>query len=64
VLKSGLDSQRRCGDHDFRVDGVRPDGGSLSVTYSWLDAEGQRRTWSQVLRLRDGMIIHMQDRQA
>jgi hypothetical protein len=32
------------------------------VTYSWLDAEGRRLEWGQILRLRDGKIVAMEDR--
>jgi hypothetical protein len=62
VLKSGIEAQRRCGDHDFRVDDVRRDNGNVAVTYSWRDAEGHRHNWGQVVQLRDGMIIDMEDR--
>jgi hypothetical protein len=31
------------------------------VTYSWADASGRRWDWSQILQLRDGMIVDMED---
>lgn len=29
--------------------------------FSWSDSDGQRHQWAQVLRLKDGKIIDMQD---
>jgi hypothetical protein len=31
------------------------------VAFSWSDGEGRRHRWAQALRLRDGMIVDMQD---
>jgi hypothetical protein len=40
---------------------VQEDNGKVTVTYSWADAEGHRLEWGQILRLRDGLIIDMED---
>jgi ketosteroid isomerase-like protein len=31
------------------------------VAFSWSDKENRRRHWAQVLRIRDGRIVDMQD---
>ena len=51
----------RAGDRDFHLDDVRQKDDKVRVTYSWSDAEGRRLAWGQVLRLRDGMIVDMED---
>jgi hypothetical protein len=43
------------------VDEVRADGDRVSVSYHWFDAEGRRLEWGQVLRLRNGTIVEMED---
>jgi hypothetical protein len=40
---------------------VRRDNGKVTVTYSWSDAQGRRLEWGQVVRLRDGLIVDMED---
>jgi hypothetical protein len=40
---------------------VRQDNGKVTVTYFWADAEGRRLEWGQVIRLRDGLIVDMED---
>jgi hypothetical protein len=40
---------------------VRQDNSKVTVAYSWADAEGRRLEWGQILRMRDGLIIDMQD---
>jgi len=31
------------------------------VAYSWADREGGRHHWAHLLKLKDGMIVDMQD---
>lgn len=33
----------------------------MIVTFSWSDAGGRRWDWGQILRLRDGKIVDMED---
>ena len=40
---------------------MRRDNGKVTVTYSWTDAEGHRLEWSQILRMRDDLIVDMED---
>jgi hypothetical protein len=44
------------------LDEVRADGDRVTVRYHWFDAEGRKLEWGQVLRLRDGAIVEMEDR--
>ena len=53
--------RRLGGDHDARVDGVEQHGVRVIVTLSWADKAGQRHDWAHVLKLKDGMIVDMQD---
>jgi hypothetical protein len=54
--------QQRVGGHGFRLASLREVDGTLVVTCSWLDAEGHVREWNQLLRLRSGKIIDIEDR--
>ena len=49
------------GDHDARIDAVAQHGARVVVTLSWADKAGQRHHWAHVLKLKDGMIVDMQD---
>jgi hypothetical protein len=33
----------------------------VAVVFSWAEASGTRHEWAQLLHLRDGMIVDMQD---
>jgi ketosteroid isomerase-like protein len=58
---SGIDWRRKAGDRDGRVDSVEQRGDRVIVAFSWADHEDNRHDWAQVLELRDGKIISMQD---
>jgi hypothetical protein len=49
------------GDRDVHLDDVRTDDDHVIVTFHWSDAEGERLEWGQALRLRDGLIVDMED---
>jgi hypothetical protein len=49
------------GDHDARLDSVEQRGDTVVAAFSWSDSDGRRHTWAQVLKLRDGSIVDMQD---
>jgi hypothetical protein len=40
---------------------IEQHGDRVVVSFSWADRTGQRHTWAQALRIRDGRIIDMQD---
>jgi hypothetical protein len=61
VLKGTIEWRDREGDHELRVDRVEQQNGRVAVVISWADRDGDRHEWAQLLRLRDGMIIDMQD---
>ena len=48
-------------DRAYSLDSVQSRGDRVVVTFSWSSGDGQRHTWAQALRLRDGKIIDMQD---
>ena len=56
-----LEWRDRAGDHDLRVDRVEQRNGRVAVAISWAEREGTRQEWARLLRLRDGMIIDVQD---
>lgn len=35
--------------------------GRLAVVFSWAERSGKRHEWAQLLRLREGMIVEMED---
>ena len=49
------------GDHDARIDAVDQSGARIIVSHSWADKTGKRHDWAHVLKLKDGMIVDMQD---
>ena len=49
------------GDHDPRIDAVEQHGARIIVTHTWADKTGKRHDWAHVLKLKDGMIVDMQD---
>ena len=57
----GISKRRKVGDRAYSLDSVQSRGDRVVVTFSWSSADGQRHTWAQALRLRDGKIIDMQD---
>ena len=61
MLKSTIEWREREGDHDQRVDRVEQRSGRIAVVISWAERDGTRHEWAHVLRLRDGLIIEMDD---
>jgi ketosteroid isomerase-like protein len=61
VLTSGIESHRRRGASDWRLEQVRGSGDRVAVAYSWRAPDGSRARWAQVLRLREGKIVGMRD---
>jgi hypothetical protein len=49
------------GARDLRVDRVEQRGERVAVVLSWTEQSGERGEWAHVLRLREGMIVRMQD---
>jgi hypothetical protein len=47
--------------HDLRVDRLEQRNGRLAVGISWAERDGTRHEWAHLLRLRDGMIVDMED---
>ena len=56
-----MDWRRKAGDHDARLDSVTHRGDRVVVAFSWSERNGKRHEWAQVLHLKDGRIIAMQD---
>ena len=61
MLRSTIEWRDREGDHDLRVDRVEQRNGRFVVVISWAERDGTRHEWAHLLRLRDGMIIDMED---
>jgi hypothetical protein len=61
VLKGTIEWRDREGDHDLRVERVEQRNGRVAVVISWADRDGTRHEWAQLLQLRDGKIIDMED---
>jgi len=61
VLGSAIEWRHREGDHDLRVDRVEQRNGRVAVVISWAERDGTRHEWAHLLRLRDGMIIDIED---
>ncbi len=51
----------REGDHDLRVARVAQRDGRVAVVMSWAERDGAWHEWAHLLRLRDGLIIDMED---
>ena len=58
---SGIEWRRKVGDRDGRVDSVEHRGSRVVVAFSWSESNDKRRDWAQLLELKDGKIIAMQD---
>ena len=56
-----MDWRRKVGDHDGRLDSLEQRGNRIVVAFSWSERTGKRHEWAQVLKLKDGMIIEMDD---
>ena len=56
-----MDWRRKAGDHDGRVDSVEQRANRVVVAFSWSDRDDKRRAWAQVVELKDGKIVSMQD---
>jgi hypothetical protein len=56
-----MDWRRKAGDHDGRVDSVDQRGNRFVVAFSWSDRGNKRHEWAQVVELKDGKIVSMQD---
>jgi hypothetical protein len=61
VLKGTIEWRDRAGDHDLRVERVEQRNGRVAVVISWADRDGARHEWAQLLRVRDGLIVDMED---
>ena len=62
MLQSGVDSRKRIGDRDYRLDRFERAGDhAAAVAFSWTTEKGEREEWAQSLVLRDGHIIRIQD---
>jgi hypothetical protein len=53
--------REQIGDHDAHVDSLEQRGHRVVVAFSWADSNDKRHEWAQVLELRDGKIVDMQD---
>jgi hypothetical protein len=49
------------GSTDWRIDELRASGERVAVAYSWRTPDGSRTLWAQLLRLRGGKIVDIQD---
>ena len=56
-----MEWRKKAGDHDGRLDSVEQRGNRVVVTFSWSDSNDKRHDWAQVLELKDGKVIDMQD---
>ncbi|HEX2426615.1 MAG TPA: hypothetical protein VHI53_01740 [Gaiellaceae bacterium] len=56
-----MDWRRKAGDRDGRLDSVERCGNRVVVAFSWSERTGKRHEWAQVLQLKDGKIVAMQD---
>ena len=56
-----MDWRRKAGDRDGRLDSVEHRGSRVIVAFSWSERYGRRHEWAQMLHLKDGKIIAMQD---
>jgi hypothetical protein len=56
-----VESSKRQGDHDARLESVEQRGDRIVVVLSWADREGARHQWAHALKPRGGKIIDMQD---
>ena len=56
-----MEWRKKAGDHDGRLDSVEQRGDRVVVAFSWSDSSDTRHDWAQVLELKDGKIISMQD---
>jgi TolB-like protein len=56
-----MEWRKKAGDHDGHLDSVEQRGSRVVVAFSWSDRSDNRHDWAQVLDLKDGKIIAMQD---
>ena len=61
VLDEALANGWMLGARDYSLDSVRSRRNRVVVAFSWADKQGRRYGLAQVLRLRHGKIIDMQD---
>ncbi len=61
MLKSTIEWRHRAGDHALRVERVEQRNGRVAIVLSWAERDGTRHEWAHLLRLRDGLIVDMQD---
>ncbi len=61
MLKGTIEWRDRAGDHNLRVERLEQRNSRVAVVISWADRDGTRHEWAQLVRLRDGLIIDMQD---
>jgi len=58
---SGIDFHRRAGASGWRLDEVREGEDRVAVAFSWNAPDGSRTRWAQLLTMRDGRIVRMED---
>ena len=56
-----MEWRKKLGDHDGRLDSVEQRGNRVVVAFSWSDSSDKRHDWAQVLELKDGKVIDIQD---
>lgn len=56
-----LEWRRHHGDHGLQVESLTESRGRVAIVFSWRDAKGERHEWAHLLKLRDGVIVDMQD---
>lgn len=56
-----MEWRKKAGDHDGRLDSVEQRANRVVVAFSWSDSEDHRHDWAQVLDLRDGKVVAIQD---
>lgn len=61
ALSSTIEWRNHEGDHDLLVDRVEQRDGRFAVVFSWTERAGGRQEWAQLLRVRGGTIIDIED---
>ena len=56
-----MEWRKKLGDHDGRLDSIEQRGNRVVVAFSWLDSSDTRHDRAQVLELKDGKVIDIQD---
>jgi hypothetical protein len=58
---AAIEDHRRQGSSDWQLDDVRGVGNRVAVAFSWRTPDGSRTRWAQLLTLRSGKIVAMED---